>query len=210
MGAYGRQNQGSVSGVFSGKDPTTGSPVADHRHAHFLPTDEDGDGFIDHLTIYSDAGLGTLELKALEALRLLTVGTELKRQIRLTPVDEAPSLLGPALRWKSHLPFAPIRHPKRKQGRLQDGPLDQIRLELSRRGLPVPETVRLIDSGAPTPFDLLEGPHLARGPRYFAEITFPRAVTGPIAIGAASHFGMGLFLPSDSTQLKEGGNDPSS
>lgn len=207
MSLYGQQNRGSVSALLSGKDPVTGSPSPDHRHAHFLPTDEDGDGFVDHLTVYTAAGLGSLELQALTALRVVYPTASLTKRVHLAATDDLPSLLGPAATWVSHLPFAPVRHAKQMHGHVQNGPRDQILLELSRRGQPTPINVRLLHTRDPKEFERLAGPHLSQGPRYFAEITFPQPISGPIAIGAASHFGMGLFLPSD--RLKEGGHDTS-
>ncbi|MDA8344045.1 MAG: type I-U CRISPR-associated protein Csb2 [Thermaerobacter sp.] len=200
MARYGRQNGGAVSAVFSGKDPVTGTPSPQHRHAHFLPTDEDGDGFIDHLTVYTAAGMGKLEVSALEELRVIYPGPGLSARVRLKRASDAapPALLGPAANWVSHLPFAPIRHAKTVRGHQQDSPTDQILLELSRRGLPAPKDVRLlrVDAAAEV-FRKVSGAHLSPGPRHFAEIAFPQLVSGPIAIGAACHFGMGLFLPSD-------------
>jgi CRISPR-associated protein Csb2 len=79
QGIYGRQNGGAPSWVFSGK-ATDGTPLRDHRHASFLPTDEDGDGRLDHLTVYArgegsqdgrDQGFADAELRALAAFHRL-------------------------------------------------------------------------------------------------------------------------------------------
>jgi CRISPR-associated protein Csb2 len=75
MGIYGRQfpqadcSKGR-SAVFSGKDAASG-PLQGHDHAYYLPTDEDGDGRIDHLTVVASGGFGSHELKALDCLREL-------------------------------------------------------------------------------------------------------------------------------------------
>ena len=45
-----------ASPVFSGKDEQ-GIPIrGDHGHAFYLPTDEDGDGRLDHLTVFAQGG----------------------------------------------------------------------------------------------------------------------------------------------------------
>lgn len=47
-----------------------GGPARDgHRHAYYLLSDEDGDGRLDHLTVYAAAGFGAEELRALQELR---------------------------------------------------------------------------------------------------------------------------------------------
>lgn len=42
-----------------------GTPLEGHRHAHYIPTDEDGDGRIDHLTIYAPIGFNPGDVNAL-------------------------------------------------------------------------------------------------------------------------------------------------
>jgi len=205
MAIYGRQQAGTVSALLAGKDPVTGTPVTDHLHAHFLPTDEDGDGFLDHLTVYSAAGFGPPELQALTALKALSVWAGDRRTAHLARTADMPPILGPATVWLSHVPFAPVRHPKKVRGVVQDRPIDQIMLECARRGLPTPTGIRLVHVEAAADFAPVHGPHLAPGPRYSAEIEFPRPVAGPVTLGAASHFGMGLFLPSERT--REGSRD---
>src|SRR5438552_16423776 len=70
QGIYGRLHQGAASAILSGKAPD-GTTMKGHRHAFYLPTDENHDGKIDHLTIYArgeeavsvrDLGFGSKEL----------------------------------------------------------------------------------------------------------------------------------------------------
>ncbi len=42
-----------------------------HDHAYFWPTDEDNDGFLDHVTVYCPAGFGSDEISALQRLTRL-------------------------------------------------------------------------------------------------------------------------------------------
>lgn len=194
MALYGRRNQGSVSAVLSGKDPVSGTPLTGHQHAYFLPTDDDGDGALDHLSIFAASGIGTRELDALRGLAVLTPAGALTFRLHLQRVAAEGSLLfGPARVWNSHLPFVPVHHSRR--GRTIT-PADQIQLELGRHGFPVPADIRIDAHDDLDLFRWLEGKHLRHGPRYFARIRFSKAVMGPITLGGASHFGMGLFLPA--------------
>lgn len=56
------------SDVLSGKDEA-GSRLAGHTHAYYLPTDDDGDGRLDHLTLVAEAGFGPDEMRAVDRLR---------------------------------------------------------------------------------------------------------------------------------------------
>ncbi len=73
MGIFGRRfqtadSQRANSPIFSGKDED-GVPGKTHGHAFYLPTDEDGDGRLDHLTIVAVDGFGPDELSVLDRLR---------------------------------------------------------------------------------------------------------------------------------------------
>jgi CRISPR-associated protein Csb2 len=75
MGIYGRQNHGpndekGRSDVLSGKS-ANGKTLECQGHAYFLPTDEDGDGRLDHLTVYARDGFTRPEYQALDHLRFL-------------------------------------------------------------------------------------------------------------------------------------------
>ncbi len=79
MGLYGRltakDGVRGLSAVFSGKDADN-QPLTDHRHAYYLPTDEDGDGRLDHLTIFATAGFGPDERRAFDRLLILRTDRE--------------------------------------------------------------------------------------------------------------------------------------
>jgi len=108
----------------------------------------------------------------------------------------APELVGPSKVWTSHTPFAPPRHGKRHQS-WDDLVAAQVKEELVRRDKPAPVRVALVRGEwlayrrhRPTTERLEEG-RRATGVR----IEFDRPVTGPLALGALSHFGLGLFVP---------------
>jgi len=72
MSIYGRLTERNGlrgrSKVFSGKDEH-GRALSGHGHACYLPTDEDGDNRLDHLTVFARDGFDGQELRALERLR---------------------------------------------------------------------------------------------------------------------------------------------
>ena len=72
MGILGRQleringSRGN-SRILSGKSDA-GVVATGHGHAFYLPTDEDNDGRLDHLTLVASDGFGTDELRAIDTL----------------------------------------------------------------------------------------------------------------------------------------------
>lgn len=72
------------SEVFSGKD-AAGNRLEGHRHAYYLPTDEDGDGRLDHLTVFTAAGFSPDEQRAFDRLHELRTGreSEVRHPLRL-------------------------------------------------------------------------------------------------------------------------------
>jgi CRISPR-associated protein Csb2 len=120
-----------VSSVFSGKS-ADGAPLRNHRHAFFLPTDEDNDGRIDHITVYAAGsiapgdplGFGPDELRALDRMRRLRYrdGDPLNLLlIALGQTADFPQcrLFQRSTRWVSATPYVASRHPKRR-GRKRD------------------------------------------------------------------------------------------
>ena len=187
-----------------------------HRHAYILPLDLDEDRHIDHVLLWAAMGLRGPAQKAISSLRRTwTKGGAGNLQLALVgrggldglrrvrdPLGPFISLLiGPARTWSSLTPFVPPRFLK-KPGRRNDL-VDQVRAELASRGLPPAEVINLAINapgarhlrhhvrhrrwGNPPPQDVC----------FALQITFAEPVQGPIALGYASHFGMGLFACSD-------------
>lgn len=118
------------SDAFSGKDEE-GTPLTDHRHAYYLPTDEDGDGRLDHLTIVAKMGFGIedpQEIRALDQFRRLKWGDGEPLNLLLVglgKIDDFRSLLfQESVAWVSATPFVATRHQK-KSGRKRD-PVDLL------------------------------------------------------------------------------------
>lgn len=220
MGQYGRSNGGGPSQILAGKDPK-GRRLEGHAHAHYLPADEDGDGRLDHLTIWAPAGFHEKEQEALGRLHVLYLGRG-RPEIRLVLMgmgqghDFLASQLAKKRAWRSSTPFVLTRHPKwrgdtrggQESKRLVDGPVDQLRLELSRRGLPPPTRVEILESCPLKARSLrwLEfrrwrsrggGSGLALGCGFRVE--FPEDVPGPLALGYGCHFGLGQFVPDENS-----------
>ncbi len=209
-----------ASQVFSGKDEH-GQPLrGDHDHAFYLPTDEDGDGRLDHATVYAPAGFNRDEIRAIDALRRLKFG-DLELALLLVGLGdkrsfgEAP-LLDKSTVWTSATPFLVTRHMKRRgtkrdpiaffespEGRTEF--VKQVlREELERRDLshggieiePL-EQVGKHPALRPVQFRLSRvkaGDDGASRPRGLFQLRFPTPVTGPIALGHSCHFGLGLFV----------------
>lgn len=107
------------SDILSGKDEC-GQRLTGHRHAYYLPTDEDGDDRLDHLTVYSAAGIGPDERRALDRLRVLRTdrGGEERHPLRLLLLgmgagDEySAGPLQASKIWESATPYIATRYAK--------------------------------------------------------------------------------------------------
>lgn len=214
QGIFGRHNEGASSPVFSGKTQD-GDRLQGHRHAFFLPTDEDSDGRLDHLTLFARDGFGDRELAAADSIRRMygPGGTQLNLILLGSgKLDDVP-LLGRARKWRSVTPYIPTRHYKRRGAKRDVSSPDQwpeavLREEIARQGLPAPSRVTRLDkhmiSSSGRTISWLQFRHERvfgggrRGthPGAGFEVEFPRSVTGPIALGYACHFGLGLFVPA--------------
>ena len=154
MSQYGRQNGGMASQTLSGKDPF-GKPLEGHGHAFYLPTDEDGDGRLDHITMWARAGLASNEFRAILSVNELNPGrqrdpVQLAYQAHGAIGDFAgvSPLFGNSKRWRSLTPYVLTRHvkfrgPKDEKGRrnVMDSPEQQIAREVSLRWATGPSLV---------------------------------------------------------------------
>jgi CRISPR-associated protein Csb2 len=200
---YGELHAKLSSEQLSGKD-TIGVPLKGHQHAHYLPVDSDGDGLLDEAYLWCPAGLDASEIAACARINRLMPGTpqagfQPVRVVLLSVGDVdsvAAHLAGPASVWTSATPFAPPRHSKldwMQHLRLQ---VDE---ELHRRGQPATLDVEGLSRRPWLAFrrhrvtERLADGRRATGLR----LTFGQRVHGPLALGALSHFGLGLFLPDD-------------
>ena len=155
MAQYGRQNKGGKSPRLSGKD-AQGKPMKGHQHAFYLPTDEDGDGRLDHLTIWTPGVLNVKEFQAVVSIDKLNPGgarekVQLAYQAHGSVRDfvGVSSLFDTSKLWRSLTPYVLTRHikfrgPKDENGRkrIVDSPEDQIKREVALRWPDGPGLVR--------------------------------------------------------------------
>jgi CRISPR-associated protein Csb2 len=133
---FARNDPRLFSPIIYGKD-ATGKPARSHLHAFFLPTDEDGDDRIDHVTVYAAGRFSRDDVAALDHLRTLSFGKEGeadddealgRRHVthRLLLIGLArdttigPKAFGPASGWVSSTPYLAFRHFKPRGKRRDD------------------------------------------------------------------------------------------
>lgn len=227
MSRYGGQNDDGASPTLSGKDHR-GHPLQEqHKHAFYLPTDEDGDGLLDHLTIWSPVGLDAKEFHAVVSMDRMWLPGRREEAVQLAYLKhghttdfagESP-IFDKATCWRSLTPYVLTRYIKyRGQGKarhiVKDGPKAQLAREMSQRYPDWPSMVerRYDPEGAIAPMHHLRESHSGIRPGDFSmqregsgsyggraygfEIEFSDAVQGPLALGYACHYGLGLFVPS--------------
>ena len=156
MSQYGRKNNGETSPALSGKNPS-GTPLSGHGHTFYLPTDEDGDGRLDHLTVWTPGGLTAKEFQAVASIDALNSGG-CREPLRLAYLSHggasdfagASPLFANARRWRAITPYILTRHvkfrgPRDANGRREmvDGPREQIIREFSLRWPDGPRLIRV-------------------------------------------------------------------
>ena len=202
---------------FSGRDangPQRDDPA--HAHAFFLPEDADHDGLIDHLIVYCRNGFSREARRRLDRLNRLWLargrtddeGERGRKEWRLALEDiaapqafgQASTLLRSSRAWKSVTPYLMPWHAKRNFG-----VVEQITREIERRGI----FPALTDVTVPDQSTLSKRPikfHRIRSRRglvqpdslgCFLTLTFTGPVVGPLALGFACHYGLGLFAAVD-------------
>ena len=225
MSRYGRRNRRTTSPTLSGKDED-GIPLRGHRHGFYLPTDENGDGKLDHLTIWAPGGLTSEEFSAaisVDALRLNRSRPEvgLIYQAHGVPRDfEGVSpLFRRSRRWQSLTPYVLTRHVKFRgpkdgngQRRMVDGPEEQIQRESALRWpndtklkhcsirdgqLPIaPMRPGLSNGFRPIDYFRYRERGSNGGGALNCEIEFSEPKFGPIVLGFGCHYGLGVFVPA--------------
>ena len=226
MARFGRQNGKRLSSTLSGRSES-GEPLRGHRHCFYLPTDEDSDGRLDRLTVWARAGLDPQEFQAIVSMTHLNPGRgrepvrlvyqahgEVEDFAGVSPLFES------SIRWRSLTPYVLTRHvkyrgPRDESGhrRQVDGPEDQVRREVELRwpGRVGVADVSIHDRNTPIrpmgqgvhggvrPIDFFR--HRAGGSHgggsYNFTVELSEEVQGPVTLGFACHYGLGLFVPAD-------------
>ncbi|MDN5858647.1 MAG: type I-U CRISPR-associated protein Csb2 [Pseudonocardia sp.] len=175
-----------------------------HRHGHYLPIIRDLR--LAGLLVWDPAGLPADELDALTSVRRLfsPVDERWRAVVRVATVGTAEQaardLTKPSRTWESTTPYTPSRHPKARDDWRRFLAADVAR-ELDYRGITVPVAVEVLDRGwrewrryRPSRGRSTPQGGAAR-PSAFLRLSFVEDVTGPLALGHLSHFGLGLFAP---------------
>ena len=191
-----------VSALFSGKDGKDG-PARGHRHAFIVPRDEDRDGRLDHLEIWSSQPLEESELHTLGSLN--SVWQPNRRPdvefLLTTLLPERPQMRSKT--WESATPFVTARHHRKGRGEFLDWLASDLARELEIHGLPSPSEVLWIPAttGVPSPVRWASFVRSRKGARpasgFGARIRFEEDVEGPFAVGSLCHYGLGVFVPAD-------------
>ena len=200
-----------------------GRPLADpaHPHAFWLPEDADSDGWIDHISVYIESGIDDEVRARLDRITRLWIAPKQRpsgdepdsatvKEWRLAPegfgrpADFAGSsrIFGVASKWLSITPFLAAGHLK-----ASGYPGEVLRL-LRRRGMDADgvevEELKGIAVGGTERCALHFHRFRSRGGEKqpdaagaLLRVGFPQPITGPLAIGFGSHFGLGLFKPED-------------
>lgn len=204
-----------ASPVLSGKDQQ-GLLLIGQRHAHYLPQVLEVDPRrIGYVTVFARGGFDRADVAAMASLQELKGPSVDALRVRLVALGQqsyvGQSLYGPSSVWCSVTPF--LGHSdigeRGKSRFLRKG----IRREWRRlaeqvsefRNVELRETVELspeeIHPGnAPQAHDfrrarMKDGGREAYRAAGMFRLVFSEPITGPLCLGYASHFGMGLFAP---------------
>jgi CRISPR-associated protein Csb2 len=186
-----------------------------HAHAFWLP-DPNERGEIDHVLVHAPGGLTHEAMRVLTALQQIKRGEGDPLRLMLEGFGAAslfetltPLTSGSAI-WRSVTPYLHPWHLKKHEMRTPEATaaaiLGQLRREWCARGLRLPDIVEirelpLVQHGArplrPLHFHrfrrkngLVQPDTLGR----LLEVRFAQPVRGPISLGFACHFGLGLFI----------------
>ena len=187
-----------------GGKTTDGHALTDqHQHAHYLPLLRDGR--LTGLLVWAPGGLPDDELTPLASVRRLVspINDRWRVTVRVAAIgcaaEAAPELVGPARTWLSITPYTPSRFPKQRDD-WHAFLIDDVAREAAHRGLP-PPAVDVTDGAwrewrrhRPSRGRTSQQGRAAK-PSALLRLQFPTPVTGPLALGHLSHFGLGLFAP---------------
>jgi CRISPR-associated protein Csb2 len=180
-------------------------PLKGHRHAHLLPlTLLKADNHLDHILVWAPDGLGDAAQTVLRSIRKTYMkGGIGELSVRFAGCGTADEMLqlqalapiiGTSRCWQSFTPLVLPRYRKKKGRNSPDG---QLLAELLERGFPVPSSIEWLTH------ESVEMRHFVKSRRdqqappenysYALRLTFPSPISGPLCLGYASHYGLGLF-----------------
>lgn len=195
--------------VLTGKD-AAGTPLKGHRHLHIIPLNLDASepGRLDHFLLWAPMGIDAQAQLAIFAVRkTYTKGGEKPLFVTVAGMGSLQNFqpllgkkaLGSSRVWISRTPFVPPRFVKKRGVNSLEG---QVLSELASRSLSA--KVELLTRDEITERHLHRFVRLRRAGEkqppqdcfYGLRLTFEEPFHGPLALGYASHFGLGLFAPA--------------
>jgi CRISPR-associated protein Csb2 len=188
-----------------------------HGHAFWLPEDADSDGQIDHLLVHVPQGLDNASVRVMMALQFVKRdnGEPLRLMLEGIGTTEmlarASEYTQSSRVWQSITPYLHPWHIRksamRSEASIFDAIAEQVRREWvlrdeSRPAIDCIVPIAAIKAGGRT----LHPVHFHRFRRKrgliqpdtlgrFLELRFVEPIRGPLALGFACHFGLGLFAP---------------
>lgn len=190
----------AVSPLFSGKG-TSGNPAEGHKHSYILPLDKDGDGRLDHCIIKTSQPFDASELNAMDRLRSVWQSNG-RPDVELVLVsllaNTAPQT---STRWVSATPFVISRHYRKGRGEYLEWLAQEVKKECNFHNLPTPSSIEWIDRTTVSghQYRWLEFTRSRKEQKpmrgHGCILEFDKPISGPFAIGALAHFGLGLFMP---------------
>jgi CRISPR-associated protein Csb2 len=181
-----------------------------HQHAHVLPLDLDGDGYLDHVLIHAAMGLSEVAQEAIRSVRrTFSKNSTNDLQLAVAGLGDVAQLLSSkatasyvsnATVWTSATPLVLPRFQK-KSGK--NSFERQIQAELMSRGLPEAVSIELLKAETISMRHFIKSrKHGTNPPQppvnvgYAMRLTFKDSLplSGlPLCLGYASHFGLGVF-----------------
>ena len=213
----------------SGRD-SAGKPLKDpaHTHAFWLPEDADGDGRIDHVSVFIAGGINDDIRAKLDRITRLWLapkqrsedidaepGSVKEWRLALEGFGRPPDFAGGAGifatsdRWRSVTPFLASGHLK------ASGYPGEVRRLLQRRGLDATDVevtvLKAITVGGTQRRAIHFHRFRSRGREVqpdaagaLLHVVLREPVSGPLAIGYGSHFGLGLFVAASEDDVQRG------
>ncbi len=193
------------SPVLTGRRESGGGALdGNHQHVHYLSVpglDDLGGRRIESIVAWAPAGFSESDLDVfgrLAKVRSRHLGGGMALDVVVTDSGQigsvAPELASTSSTWISVTPYAPVL---RHKGTLREQLFQDVVRELGFRGFAPP--VELEVRGGPWLQYRRYRPgkeSIRRGrPGYGFRMRFEEPVSGPIAIGQLSHFGLGVFRP---------------
>ncbi len=200
------------------------TPLARNEHVYFLP-ECDAHGYVTHMTLHAPGGFDDVACRVFGRLRKVwgMEGFEVNVVLLATgqPADfaEASTYFKKSRIWTSLTPFVPVRHAKAtRSGVPKVDAMKNVQigspehdcwrlLEIVAPNLPVAGVTKIgtrIKQGLRdiSCLDFQRQRRTGGGTRgdhrgHALRIEFKEAVSLPLGLGYAAHFGLGLFVPAD-------------